>query len=164
MLKTLGTIAIVLFMVLPTLILVAGQLSLLTGKRPTDIGVKNGMLKPPLEKSWNVVSSQATQHPHTDYHVIEPLKFTGDGKVAFAKLTSIVRDMDGASVIAAQPNYLHAEFQTRLLKFVDDVEFALDESAGVIHMRSASRLGRKDFGVNRKRLETIRAHFNRQAV
>ena len=118
------------------------------------------MFKPPVKEAWNVVSSQAALHPHTDYHVIAPLKFSGDGNTAFARLTSIVRNMDGATVIAAQPNYLHAEFQTRWLKFIDDVEFLLDKPAGVIHMRSASRLGRKDFGVNRARLEAIRARFN----
>ncbi|MDB5762359.1 MAG: hypothetical protein JWQ21_1354 [Herminiimonas sp.] len=161
MLKTLGTIAIVLFMILPGAALIAGQLSLLSGKRPTDIGAKNGILKPPRENSWNDVSSQAAQHPHTDYHVIAPLKFSGDGKAAFSRLTSIVRGMNGATVITAQPDYLYAEFQTKWLKFIDDVEFVLDEPAGVIHMRSASRLGRRDFGVNRARLETVRTLFSR---
>jgi uncharacterized protein (DUF1499 family) len=119
------------------------------------------MLSPPREKAWNVVSSQAAQHPHTEYHVIAPLKYTGDGKAAFARLTSIVRGMNGATVVETQPNYLHAEFQTKLLKFVDDVEFVLNESEGIIDMRSASRLGRKDFGVNRARLEALRTQFNR---
>jgi uncharacterized protein (DUF1499 family) len=160
MLKTIGTLAILVFMAVPAAVLVAGQLSFLGGKRPDDLGARDGMLKPPVKEAWNVVSSQAALHPHTDYHVIAPLKFSGDGNTAFARLTSIVGNMDGATVIAAQPNYLYAEFQTRWLKFVDDVEFLLDERAGVIHMRSASRLGRKDFGVNRARLEVIRARFN----
>jgi uncharacterized protein (DUF1499 family) len=160
MLKTLGTLAILVFVLVPAAVLVVGQLSFLGGKRPDDLGARNGMLKPPVKEAWNVVSSQAALHPHTDYHVIAPLKFSGDGNTAFARLTSIVRNMDGATVIAAQPNYLHAEFQTRWLKFIDDVEFLLDKPGGVIHMRSASRLGRKDFGVNRARLEAIRARFN----
>ncbi len=62
--------------------------------------------------------------------------------------------MPGASVIEEKPGYLYAEFRTRLLRFVDDVEFLLGE--GVIHVRSASRLGRRDFGVNRKRIESLR--------
>jgi uncharacterized protein (DUF1499 family) len=160
MLKTLGTLAILVFVLVPAAVLVVGQLNFLGGKRPNDLGAKNGMLKPPVKEAWNVVSSQAALHPHTDYHVIAPLKFSGDGSTAFARLTSIVRSMDGATVIAAQPDYLRAEFQTRWLKFIDDVEFLLDKPAGVIHMRSASRLGRKDFGVNRARLEAIRARFN----
>lgn len=161
MLKILGTIAIIVFMVLPAAIILAGQFNFLSGRRPSNLGAKNGMLSPPRENAWNVVSSQATRHPHIAYHVIAPLTYTGDGKAAFARLTSIVREINGATVVDALPNYLHAEFQTTLLKFVDDVEFVLDEPDGVIHMRSASRLGRKDFGSNRARLEAIRAQFNR---
>ena len=70
--------------------------------------------------------------------------------------------MRGATVISAEPGYLYAQFQTSLMKYIDDVEFALDEPAGVIQMRSASRLGSKDFGVNRKRLDAIRSAFAAQ--
>ena len=62
--------------------------------------------------------------------------------------------MPGATVIEEKPNYLYAEFRTKLLGFVDDVEFLLGD--GVIHVRSASRLGRRDFGVNRRRIESLR--------
>ncbi len=160
MIKTLGTIAIIIVIGLPIALLVAGQLNLLSGRRPPDLGVSDGKLKPPRADAWNTVSSQAALHPHTEYHAIAPLTYQGDGKAAFAKLTSIVRAKKGVNVITAEPGYLYAEFQTKWLKFVDDVEFMLDEPAGVIHMRSASRLGRKDFGVNRMRLEAIRRKFN----
>jgi uncharacterized protein (DUF1499 family) len=163
MLKTLGVIAIAVIIGLPAAALLAGQMHLLSGRRPNDLGVRNGLLKPPVATSWNSVSSQAGLHPHTDYHTIAPLRYSGDGHAAFARLTAIVARMPGATIINAGPDYLYAEFQTRLLKFVDDVEFLLDEPAGVIQMRSASRLGRKDFGVNRKRLEEIRARFETQA-
>lgn len=161
MLMTLGTIAIVLILGLPLLALVAGQFDLLSGARPTDLGIRNGLLKPPVETAWNVVSSHAIHQPHTDYHVIAPLEFHGEPKAAWSKLGTIVRNMDGATVISAQPNYLYAEFQSKLLRFVDDAEFVLDEPSGVIHMRSASRLRRNDFGANRARLESIRTRFNR---
>jgi uncharacterized protein (DUF1499 family) len=65
--------------------------------------------------------------------------------------------MPGARIVEEQPDYLYAEFETRWLKFVDDVEFLLDEPHGAIQVRSASRLGRRDFGVNRARIEAIRA-------
>jgi uncharacterized protein (DUF1499 family) len=160
MLKTIGTIAVVIFLVLPAAVLIAGQLNLLSGRRPATLGIKDGKLSPPRASAWNSVSSQAALHKHTDYHAIAPLAYQGDGKAAFAKLTSIVRGQKGVNVITAEPGYLYAEFQTKWLKFIDDVEFMLDEPAGVIHMRSASRLGRKDFGVNRLRLESIRRKFN----
>lgn len=158
--KIFGIVAFVLFIVLAIAVFAAGQLGYLSGTRPADLGLKNGLLKPPVKESWNVISSHADQQAHTAYHVIAPLKYSGDGKAAFAKLESIVRGMDGATVVTNQPTYLYAEFQTKMLKFIDDVEFVLDEPAGVIQMRSASRLGRKDFGANRNRLEAIRAKFN----
>jgi uncharacterized protein (DUF1499 family) len=160
MFKTIGTIAVVVLLVLAAAILIAGQLNLLSGRRPADLGVKEGKLKPPRAAAWNTVSSQAALHKHTDYHMIAPLAYQGDGRAAFARLTSIVRAKRNANIVTAEPGYLYAEFQTRWLKFIDDVEFVLDEQAGVIHMRSASRLGRKDFGVNRMRLESIREEFN----
>ena len=67
----------------------------------------------------------------------------------------VLESMRGASVIATGPNYLYAEFRTPILRFVDDVEFFFDGK--VIHVRSASRLGRRDFGVNRKRIEQLRS-------
>ena len=52
--------------------------------------------------------------------------------------------------------YLHAEFTSRFMHYVDDVEFLYDQAAGLVHVRSASRVGYSDLGVNRKRIESIR--------
>ena len=73
-----------------------------------------------------------------------------------------VRAQPRATIVRDEGNYLYAEFRSRLLGYVDDVEFYID--GGVIHVRSASRLGRRDFGVNRKRVETIRALLARPAA
>lgn len=70
-------------------------------------------------------------------------------------LRKAVESMRGASILASGPNYLYAEFRTPIMRFVDDVEFFFD--GNVIHVRSASRLGRRDFGVNRKRVEELRS-------
>ena len=75
------------------------------------------------------------------------------------RLTGVVRSLGGTIVVEHNPGYLRAESTTPWMGFKDDLEFWLDAPAGVIHMRSASRLGRKDFGVNRARMETIRARF-----
>jgi uncharacterized protein (DUF1499 family) len=164
MLKTLGVIAAVIVVGLPAAALVAGQMNLLSGRRPQDLGARDGLLKPPVAASWNSVSSQAARHPHTEYHEIAPLRYQGDGSAAFRRLADIVSALPGATVITSEPGYLYAEFRTPMLKFVDDVEFLLDQPAGVIQMRSASRLGRKDFGANRKRLEAIRQRFDAQPL
>ncbi|WP_334190190.1 DUF1499 domain-containing protein [Noviherbaspirillum sp.] len=144
----------------PVAVVLAGQMNLLSGTSPGDLGVRNGMLKAPGPDTQNVVSSQASLHPHQPNHVIAPLQFSGDPSAAFAKLKKIVAGMDGATVVVSEPRYLRAEFRTKWLRFVDDVEFVVDTGGGVIHMRSASRLGRRDFGVNRARLEAVRAAFD----
>jgi len=158
--KILTTFVLTVFLVIPAALVMAAQFGLFSGRRPTDIGVHNHRLKPPGKNSQNVVSSQAALHPHTDYQVIAPLKFSGDPAVAFDRLQKIIAATKGTTVVVVQPDYLYVEYQTATLKFIDDVEFALDAAKSEIHVRSASRLGRSDFGVNRNRVEKIRAAFD----
>ena len=136
------------------LLMVAGQFGLLAGKRPFDLGVREGRLKP-CPGSPNCVCSQAVAGPQR----IAPLRYAGDGAAAFARLREIVARWPGAAVVREGEGYLHAEFATPWLRFVDDVELLLDAPAGVIHVRSASRLGYSDLGANRRRVEAIRARF-----
>lgn len=149
--KLIGITAVLLALLAAALV-AAGQLGWLTGSRPTDLGVRDGRLKPP-PTTPNGVSSQA---PSDGPHRVEPLRFVGDGGQAFARLRDLVAAWPGALIVADAPGYLHAEFSTRWLRFVDDVEFQLDAAAGVIHVRSASRLGHSDLGTNRRRVEAIR--------
>jgi uncharacterized protein (DUF1499 family) len=67
--------------------------------------------------------------------------------------------MKRSRIVKTEDTYIHAEFTSAIFRFVDDVEFYLDDTAKTIHMRSASRVGKSDFGVNRKRMEKVRAHF-----
>ena len=117
-------------------------------RRPTNLGVKDGRLAP-CRRTPNCVSSQAD--PADREHYIAPIPFTG----TMADLRRLVESMQRATVITARDDYLYAEYRTKLLRYVDDVELYLDK--GVVHVRSASRLGRRDFGVNRKRVEELRA-------
>jgi uncharacterized protein (DUF1499 family) len=138
--------------------LLAGQLGLLKGTPPTDLGVHDGRLKPP-SKTPNSVSSQASlypDHPQRSYADIAPLPVTGEPGATLDRIASIVEAMDGAKIAKKEPGYLYAQFTTRLMKYVDDAEFWFDPAAGVIQVRSASRLGSSDLGVNRKRIEFIR--------
>ena len=147
---------------LPLLLLLAGQFGLLRGKAPGNLGVREGKLKPP-SKTPNSVSSQAALwpgHGQLDYANIAPLALLGTGPDAaaatLARLQALVQTMPGAAVVKAEAGYLHATFTTPVLKFTDDVEFWFDPAASVVQVRSSSRLGRKDFGVNRARVEAIR--------
>jgi uncharacterized protein (DUF1499 family) len=125
-------------------------------KRPDNLGVKDGRLAPP-KATPNCVSSQAD--PSDAEHYVAPIPFKGAAAPAIAAARKAVEGMRDATVIRHDGNYLYAEFRTARMRFVDDVEFTFDEKAGLIHVRSASRLGRRDFGVNRARVEAIRARI-----
>lgn len=122
-----------------------------SGVRPADLGVKDGKLAP-CPPSPNCVSSQSSDKEH----FIAPLSYTTSGPQAAAALKNIVLGMKRARIVDERDSYIHAEFTSALWRFVDDVEFYVDDAAKVIHLRSASRLGKSDLGVNRKRMEAIR--------
>lgn len=156
--RTLAILAII-FLILPLLLLAAGQFGLLKGRPPTEPGLREGKLKPP-SRTPNSVSSQASLWPQAEYAVdyaaIEPLAFTQDSALAMNRLRDVLGGWPGARIVENNPDYIAVQFETRWLRFVDDAEFLLDSGARVIHVRSASRLGRKDFGANRARIEAIR--------
>jgi len=142
-------------------VLVAARLGLLQGRAPGNLGVREGRLKPP-SKTPNSVSSQAALHaghPMLSEAAIAPLPLKGDGAATIARIRSIVEAMPGATVVTSEPDYLYVQFTTRLMKFVDDAEFWFDPAGQVIQVRSSSRVGRKDFGVNRARIDAIRARL-----
>jgi len=122
------------------------------GKRPTNLGVRNGQLAP-CPTTPNCVSSQSSDPKHQ----IEPFAYSSNPTEALAKLKTVIQNMPRTKIIAETDHYLYAEFTSAIMGFVDDVEFSVDEAAKVIHVRSASRLGQSDLGVNRKRVESIRA-------
>jgi uncharacterized protein (DUF1499 family) len=144
-------------------VLVAARLGVFSGKAPTNIGVHDGKLKPPA-KTPNSVSSQADLWPDAvqkDNARIAPLALQGDGKATIATIAKVIEDLPGSKLVEQRDDYLYAQFTTALMRFTDDVEFWFDPAAGVIQVRSASRVGRKDFGVNRARIESIRERLGR---
>lgn len=146
---------------LVVLIVGAGQLGLFRGKTAENLGVRDGRLKLP-SMTPNSVSSQAhlhADHPMREYAQIAPLPAKADSQASMARLRQAVESMAGAKVIEQRPDYLYVQFESRVMRFVDDAEFWFDPAAGAIQVRSASRLGRKDFGVNRARIESIRARL-----
>lgn len=115
------------------------------GTKPPGLGVRDGRLSP-CKSTPNCVSSQADAADAV--HHIEPLRAT------MPEVEAALRRTLRCRIVSAEPAYLHAEFRTRLMRFVDDVEFYFD--GRVVHVRSASRLGRYDFGTNRRRIEALR--------
>jgi len=123
-----------------------------SGTRPDTLGVKDGKLAA-CPATPNCVSSQAADVEHK----VEAIAYTTSASEALAKVKSVVESMERAAIVQEGNDYLYVEFTSGLMGFVDDVEFYIDDSAKVIHVRSASRLGQSDLGVNRKRVEEIRA-------
>lgn len=140
---------------LGTRIALTGEPQLLAGTRPDNLGVRAGELAP-CPSTPNCVSSQS-QDPA---HEIAPLTYSSSTKKAMTDLKTVLQSFRRTKAIAQTENYLYTEFTIPVVGFVDDVEFFLDDNAKVIHVRSASRLGESDLGVNRGRIETLRAKFN----
>jgi uncharacterized protein (DUF1499 family) len=144
--------------VLAVLVLLGGQLGLFQGIPPGDLGLRDGKLKRPSETP-NSVSSQARlwpDHPQREYADIAPLALRGDGIATIGRLKQLLQAQAGIRIAESRPDYLYLECTTRLLRFVDDLELWFDPANGVIQVRSSSRLGRRDFGVNRQRVEALR--------
>lgn len=127
-----------------------------SGKRPTNLGIQDGKLAV-CPASPNCVNSQTVSTDRE--HSIAPLQYTSTPAAAIATLKTVIEGMERTKIITEEENYLYAEFTSALMGFVDDVEFYLVPEEGVIHVRSASRLGQSDLGVNRKRVEAIRTKF-----
>ena len=125
-----------------------------SGNMP-KLGVNNGNLME-CPHTPNCVNSQAKD----DEHLIQPILFIGRSEEAKARLIKILDELKRTKVVVAQNNYIHAEFVSKVFRFIDDVEFYFPETEGketTIHVRSASRVGHSDFGVNRKRIEQFRS-------
>jgi uncharacterized protein (DUF1499 family) len=112
----------------------------------------------PCPASPNCVSSLAADAEHAT----EPLGFNGDATLAWERLKSALGKESRLSIIEDTGSYLHAEARSLVFRFVDDVEFVLDPGAELIQVRSASRTGYSDFGVNRRRVERIRRAYSKQ--
>jgi uncharacterized protein (DUF1499 family) len=114
-------------------------------------GNTEGRLKP-CPRSPNCVSSLAGD----ERHAIPPLVYNGPLEDAGRALLGVLKTAPRVTLVVSEPDYVHAEFRSRVFGFVDDVEFFFQAGQRVIHVRSASRSGYFDFGVNRKRIEGIR--------
>ena len=126
----------------------------LLARRPANLGVRAGKLAP-CPSSPNCVSTQADDAEHR----IDVIPFAGISADALANLKRAISTLARAASVTETADYLHVEFTSLIFRFVDDVEFWIDESNHVIHFRSASRIGHGDLGVNRKRMEAIRQAF-----
>ena len=134
---------------LPILVLLSGC----SGTAPDNLGIREGRLTA-CPDSPNCVNSQASD----ERHAIEPLPLKGSAEETQARLKALLSEEPRATLVEEAPGYLRAEFSSKLMRFVDDVEFMIGGAA--VDVRSASRLGYADFDVNRERIEHLRQRLS----
>jgi uncharacterized protein (DUF1499 family) len=129
-----------------------------TGTRPNNLGIRgNGELSS-CPTTPNCVSSFTD--PNDKEHFIQAIPYKQNLNNAVANLKDVFAKHPRAAIINESNQYIYAEFTTALMRYVDDVEFYFDDKKKMLHYRSASRLGKSDFGVNRKRIENIIIDLN----
>ena len=132
-------------------------MGLFSGRRPPGLGMKDGKLH---ACSWKPNCVNSTADALADaVHFVEPLKFSGPAPKAWAAALRIIKAAPRVTIVTETAAYLYCEYRSKSMGYVDDVELSLDAAAGVIHVRSASRLGVRDFGVNRDRIEALRGRL-----
>lgn len=144
--------AVVTLVVIMGVVLIA--YSVASRKQP-ELGLQNGELRP-CPATPNCVCSEH----QVESAYVEPLSYTTTAEEAWIKIKRVIAET-GGSVITEEADYLRVEYQTPLVRYIDDVEFRLDKDNQQIHVRSASRVGQSDMGANRKRVEKIRMSFSK---
>jgi uncharacterized protein (DUF1499 family) len=150
-------VALAILVVLMLAVTPGMKMGMFSGSRPDDLGTRDGRLAP-CKASPNCVSSSARSDDAE--HFIAPFTFTVAPERAWQVLRETMVSAERAAIARETEVYLHVEFSSRLMGFVDDAEFLMDASNSLIQVRSASRLGYSDLGVNRRRIETLRMAFN----
>ena len=139
-----------------TILLLSAVVFGCSASRPAHLEVTDGKFQP-CPDSPNCVSSQSPDKKH----FIEPIHYEGTQQQAKERLMAVIQGMKRSKIVTITDQYIHAEFTSAFFRFVDDVEFYFDDRAKTLHVRSASRIGHSDFGVNRKRMEELRSRFLR---
>ena len=134
-------------------LVVLAVLSALSRRAP-ELGLLGGRLRP-CRSRLNCISTEDTARGNPE----APFPFAGDPEAALDRLAAAIAAMPGGRVTLRSAGYLRAEFQSALFRFIDDVEAAVDPAGGRIQLRSASRVGRGDRGVNRERVRELRRRF-----
>jgi uncharacterized protein (DUF1499 family) len=146
-------------------LVMGGGLAVLSRNQPRteeiELGVQDGRLSP-CPASPNCVSSQA--EPDDERHYVPPIEYRGRPKEALDITEAWVESREDAEMVRRDENYLRAVFTSRIFRFKDDVEVYAPREGGVLHFRSASRVGQGDMGVNRSRYEEYAAYLEEEGL
>lgn len=125
---------------------------------PATLGVRDGALAPCPPTPNCVATTRTAARPD---QLLPPLPLPTDGRAAQPIVLAALRAAPRVTVVTAEADYLHAEFRSAGMGFIDDVEFYIDRAAGLLHFRSAARLGSGDMGVNRARMIALSEQLQR---
>lgn len=148
--RTLALLAVVVA-VLALAIVIRMILLSIGAERPGNLGPRDGALAR-CPKSPNCVSTRARD----EKHAIAPLRLDMDQNDAVEAARRAIASMPGSRLVITEEAYIHAEFTSRVFRFVDDLELLYDADLPGFQLRSASRVGQSDLGVNRRRVEELR--------
>jgi uncharacterized protein (DUF1499 family) len=147
------------FIILSTLI-VAFIVLLFNFRSISKAGEASGLVEGRLSKCPNKPNCVCSENKDDASHYIDPISIPQNIRVdSFSLIKSVIREM-GGDVQVESGNYLAATFTSAIFKFVDNLEIRIDSTEEVIHIRSASRVGYSDMGVNKKRTELLKKLFN----
>ena len=107
---------------------------------------------PCYQKTYNCVSS--VSHKYDSYHYIFPIEYHDKNRHPFTEVLKILRDME-CCLVTLEENYIHATY-TSFFNYVYDIELEYKRDQNIINIKSASRQGYWDFGINRRRMDKIR--------
>lgn len=140
------------------LLVISIVFSISSCSKTPQLGLRDNKLSP-CPSTPNCVCSEYPGH----VSFIAPLPFTGYSDLAWQLAKETIITMEG-EIITDMQNYIHAVFRSRIFRFVDDLEIRLDKNTGVLHLRSASRVGYSDLGMNKKRVETFRTLYAKKMI
>ncbi len=142
-----------------------GGLAVLSRNQPgtgeIELGVQEGRLSP-CPSSPNCVSTQA--EPTDERHYVPAIEYSGSAEEALDATEAWIASREDAELVRREENYLRAVFTSRIFRFKDDVEVHAPPEGGVLHFRSASRVGQGDMGVNRSRYEAYAAYLRERGL
>jgi uncharacterized protein (DUF1499 family) len=142
-----------LFIILVLVLFFTLAISSRSGKPP-------GLFEGRLSKCPDTPNCVCSEYKDDTGHYIEPIQIPKNhGPDIMPVLEQVIGKM-GGNILTQEENYLAATFKSKIFGFVDDLEIRIDLAKSVIHIRSASRVGRGDMGVNKKRADLLKKLFN----
>jgi uncharacterized protein (DUF1499 family) len=123
--------------------------------KTVSLGISRGRFVPDPETP-NFVSSMTDNEAFR----VDALEYDTNADAAQVMAVKALKELPGTTIIEESPGYIHAISKTTVFRFIDDVELYFPKGR-VIHFRSASRVGKSDMGVNRKRYNKFKSIFSK---